>query len=203
MSRHIKIWSFVDADRSGKVRWTAQELGYEIEEVRIKPGENNAEPYRQLNPYGQIPTAELDGQTLIESNAICLALAERHPEAGLIPEGRESRDRFWQSVNVSVSTLETPVVLYYLSKHGIVDAAWAPLWAQSLDARLPVFSASMPQDGYICGDFSLADICAAYVLRIGVQAGLVPMEGNLAGYLHRLMARPAAQAARFFEGLEG
>ena len=203
MSRRIKIWSFVDADRSGKVRWTAHELGYEIEEVRIKPGDNSAEPYRQLNPYGQIPAAELDGQTLIESTAICLALAERHPEMGLIPEGRESRDRFWQTVSVSVTSLETPVVLYYLANSGFVDAAWAPLWSQSLEARLPVFSASMPQDGHICGDFSLADICAAYVLRIGVQAGLLPMEGNLAGYLHRLMERPAAQAARFFEGFEG
>jgi glutathione S-transferase len=202
MSRRIKIWSFADVDRSGKVRWTAQELGYEIEEERVKLGEHAAEPYRQLNPYGQIPTVELDGQILIESTAICLVLAERHPEAGLIPDHRPSRERFWQSLNVSASTLETPVVLYYLSNRGIVDTAWASLWAESLDARLSVFSDSMPRDGYICGDFSLADICAAYVLRIGVQAGLLTLEGNLAGYLHRLMARPAAQAARFFQGLE-
>lgn len=201
MSRQIKIWSFADVDRSGKVRWTAEELGYEIEEVRVKPGEQGGESYRQLNPYRQIPTAELDGQTLIESTAICLALAERHPEAGLIPEDRASREGFWQSVSLAVSTLETPVVMYYLSKNGIVDAAWASLWAKPLEARLPVFSASMPAEGYICGDFSLADICAAYVLRIGVQAGLLPMEGHLAGYLRRLMARPAAQAARFFHGI--
>jgi len=202
MSRRIKIWSFADVDRSGKVRWTAQELGYEIEEERVKLGEHAAEPYRQLNPYGQIPTVELDGQILIESTAICLVLAERHPEAGLIPDHRPSREGFWQSLNVAASTLETPVVLYYLSNRGIVDTAWASLWAESLDARLSVFSDSMPRDGYICGDFSLADICAAYVLRIGVQAGLLTLEGNLAGYLHRLMARPAAQAARFFQGLE-
>jgi glutathione S-transferase len=202
MSRRIKIWSFADVDRSGKVRWTAQELGYEIEEVRVKLGEHATEPYRQLNPYGQIPTVELDGQILIESTAICLALAERHPEAGLIPEDQARRDRFWQSLNVSVSTLETPVVLYYLSNRGIVDTAWASLWAKPLDARLSVFSESMPRDGYICGDFSLADICAAYVLRIGVQAGLLPLEGNLAAYLRRLMARPAAQAAQFFHELE-
>ncbi len=200
MSRRIKIWSFVDADRSGKVRWTAHELDYEIEEARVKPGEHTAEPYRQLNPYGQIPIAELDGQTLIESTAICLSLAERHPDAGLIPEGRAIRDRFWQSINVSVNTLETPVALYYLSNQGIVDAAWAPLWAEPLNARLSVFADSMPRNDYICGDFSLADICAAYVLRIGVQAGLLPLEGNLAGYLRRLMTRPAARAARFFEG---
>ena len=200
MNRHIKIWSFADVDRSGKVRWTAHELGYEIEEARVELGEHKAEDYRALNPYGQIPTAELGGQTLIESTAICLALAERHPEAGLVPKDRESRDLFWQSVNLSVSTLETPVVLYYLSRRGIVDAAWAEMWAGPLSPRLSVFAESVPEEGYICGDFSLADICAGYVLRIGVQAELLPLEGRLGTYLRRLMARPAAPAARFFDG---
>jgi glutathione S-transferase len=203
MSRQIRIWSFADVDRSGKVRWTARELGYEIEELRVEFGEQGAPTYRELNPYGQIPTAEVDGETLIESTAICLSLAERHPEKPLIPADRAGRDRFWQSVAVSVSTLETPVVLYYLSRRGIADPAWADLWAGPLAGRLPVFAAGMPGERYICGDFSLADICAAYVLRIGVQAGLLPMEGALAAYLDRLRERPAAQAARFFEGFEG
>lgn len=201
MSRHIRIWSFADVDRSGKVRWTANELGYEVEEVRVKLGEHAQGPYRQLNPYGMIPTAEIDGEMLIESTAICLSLAERHPEAGLIPEDRATRDRFWQSVNLCASTLETPVVLYYLSKRGVVDAAWASLWAEPLQSRLPVLAARVPADGFICGRFSLADICAGYVLRIGVESGLLPMEGALAAYLENLMARPAAQAARFFRGL--
>jgi glutathione S-transferase len=200
MSRRIRIWSFADVDRSGKVRWTAHELGYAVEEVRVGVGEHARDPYRQLNPYGMIPSAEIDGETLVESTAICLALADRHPEAALIPEDRVMRDRFWQSVSVCASTLETPTVLYYLSKRGFVDAAWASLWEESLQARLPVLAAEVPDQGFICGEFSLADICAAYVLRIGVQSGLLPMEGALAGYLGNLMARPAARAARFFDG---
>jgi glutathione S-transferase len=201
MSRHIKIWSFADVDRSGKVRWTANELGYEITEERVEFGRHRSEPYLALNPYGQIPTVELDGKILLESNAICLALAERHPEAGLIPGDPDSRELFWQSMSLSVSTMETLVVYYFLSNSGIADAGWAPLCEPTLRARLPVMAASMPADGYICDDFSLADICAGYVLRIGVQSGLLPLEGNLESYLKRLMARPAAQAARFFGGL--
>lgn len=201
MSRNIRIWSLADVDRSGKVRWTANELGYEIEEMRVKFGEQAAEPYRQLNPYAQVPTAEFDGTRMIESTAICLALAERHPEAGLIPGERGRRDRFWESVNLSTTTLELPVVLYYLSKRGIVDAGWAPLTLPPLEKRLRVFAGSVPEDGCVCGDFSIADICAAYVLRIGVQAELLPFDGALRAYLQRLMERPAAQAARFFEGL--
>ena len=202
MSRHIKLWSFADVDRSGKVRWTANELGYQIEEQRIRPGDHKTDTYRQMNPYEQIPTAEVDGKLLVESTAICVMLAERHPEAGLIPQERETRELFWQSMSTSSSTLEMPVVLYYLSQSGFIDAAWKDLWADSLHRRLAVFANSMPDTGYICDEFTLADICAAYSLRIGVQAGLVPLDGRLANYLRRLMARPAAQAARFFDSLE-
>jgi glutathione S-transferase len=202
MSRHIKIWSFADRDRSGKVRWTANELGYEIEEVRIKPGEHAADPYRQINPYEQIPAAELDGKILIESTAICLSLAERHPQAALIPAGQKQRDVFWQAMNLAANTLEMPVVLYWLSKRGVVEAQWADLWPAYLNKRLNVFAASLPQENFICGAFSLADICAAYVLNLGVLAGLLPFEGRLETYMRRLMARPPARAARFFDHLE-
>lgn len=202
MSRHIKLWSFADVDRSGKVRWTANELGYQIEEERIKPGEHKTDDYRQMNPYEQIPTAEVDGKILVESTAICVMLAERHPEAGLIPQDQETRELFWQSMSTSSSTLEMPVVLYYLSKSGFIDEAWQALWADSLQRRLAVFAGSMPDTGYICDEFTLADICAAYSLRIGVQAGLLPLEGRLENYLRRLMARPAAQASRVFDSLE-
>jgi len=202
MNRHIKIWSFVDRDRSGKVRWTANELGYGIEEVRVKPGEHTSDPYRQVNPYQQIPAAELAGKIMIESTAICLSLAEREPQAGLIPGDQDTRDLFWESICLSANTLEMPVVLYWLSKRGVVDAVWGDLWAPHIDKRLTVFAAGVPDDGYICGAFSLADICAAYVLRIAVQAELLPLEGKLERYLRRLMARPAAKAARFFDSLE-
>jgi glutathione S-transferase len=201
MEKHIKIWSLADVDRSGKVRWTARELGYEIDEARLRVGEHRAEPYLSMNPYGQVPTAEFDGEIMIESTAICLALAERNPEAGLIPEDRLLRDEFWQVVNLSASTLEIPAVLYLLSKRGIVEPAWAELWATPFTPRLETFAGSVPKQGYFCGDFTLADIFAAYVLRLGVQAELLPLEGPLLDYLGRLAARPAARAARFFEGM--
>ena len=202
MDKRIKIWSFGDVDRSGKVRWTAQELGYEIEEARLELGEQAQEPYRLMNPYEQIPTVELDGEILIESTAICILLAERHPEAGLIPGQGNSRCDFWQSLNLSTNTLEMPVVMYFLSKLGVTDPKLVDILGGPLTKRLEIFSARMPEEGYICGKFTLADICAAYCLRIGVQAGLLSLEGRLARYLGRLMKRPAAEAARFFDRLE-
>ena len=202
MEKALRLWSFADVDRSGKVRWTAAELGYPVEEQRLKLGEHAAEEYRRLNPYAQIPTAEIGGETWIESGAICILLAEREPGSGLIPGEPEARTRFWQSMFLSNSTLEAPVVSYFLSRSGVIDSAWADLWEEPLKRRLTVFAEQAPADDYICGNFSLADICAAYVLRIGVQAQLLQAEGGLRAYLERLMSRPAAREARFFERLE-
>ena len=65
MERQLILWSFADVDRSGKVRWVANELGYEIEERRVKLGEHMQPPYLDLNPYAQVPTAQLDGETWV------------------------------------------------------------------------------------------------------------------------------------------
>lgn len=202
MSKQIKIHSFADVDRSGKVRWTACELGYAVEEERLSPGEHMQPGYLRINPYGQIPTVHIGDQVLIESTAICLVLAERHPEAGLIPEATTARESFWQTVNVVTATLETPSVNYFLAQRGIVDARWKDLLAESLPPRLQLFAERLPADGYFYEDFSLADIFSGYVLRIGVQAGLLKFEGNLGAYLDRLRARPAAIASRFFDSLD-
>jgi glutathione S-transferase len=201
MNKHIKLYSFGDFDRSGKVRWTAEELGYEIEESRLSAPQQRDEAYRALNPYAQVPTAELGGKILLESTAIAVILAERHPEYGLIPAAGDSRESFWQSLSIAGSTLEQLTVNYFVSRSGIIDAAWMDLVGEPIAERLQVFADSMPEMGFICGDFSLADICAAYPLRIAVQAGLLKLEGRLEAYLGRLMTRPAASAARFFEGL--
>ena len=198
MNKSIKLYSFGDFDRSGKVRWTAEELGYEIEESRLSAPQQREDEYRSLNPYTQIPTVELEGKVLVESTAIAVILAQRHPQYGLIPEARDSREKFWQCLSIAGSTLEQLTVNYFVSKSGIIDAAWTDLVGEPIAERLKVFADSMPQDGYICGDFTLADICAAYPLRIAVQAGLLPLGNGLNAYMNRLKERPAAVAAKFF-----
>jgi hypothetical protein len=36
MKKALRLWSFADVDRSGKVCWTAAELGHPVEEQRLK-----------------------------------------------------------------------------------------------------------------------------------------------------------------------
>ncbi|MCB9738607.1 MAG: glutathione S-transferase N-terminal domain-containing protein [Deltaproteobacteria bacterium] len=63
-------------DRSGKLRWLAHELALPLEERRIRPPEHRQPPYRELNPYGMVPTVIWRGRTHVESTAT-LQLVEK------------------------------------------------------------------------------------------------------------------------------
>ena len=73
--------------RSTRVVWVIEEAGanYEYEKVNLLKGEGRQPDYLRFNPLGKVPTL-LDGElVLTESAAICTHIAERFPEAGLIP----------------------------------------------------------------------------------------------------------------------
>ncbi len=55
--------------------------------VLVERDENGrpSDEYLALNPWGKIPTLEDDGFALTESAAICLYLAEKFPDARLVP----------------------------------------------------------------------------------------------------------------------
>lgn len=78
---------------SGPVEMALAEIGAEVElrEVPLATDAQLAAAYRKLNPMGRIPTLILpDGTVVTESLAILVTLADRHPEAGLLPSGAES-----------------------------------------------------------------------------------------------------------------
>jgi GST-like protein len=59
---------------------------YEFISVDLSKNAQLAPEYRALNPTGKIPALRLpEGEVLTESAAILIALAERHPEARLLP----------------------------------------------------------------------------------------------------------------------
>ena len=59
-------------------------VAYEFVEVDLS-GPDRTDAYLAINPYGRVPTLLIDGMAMFESAAICLLLADRHPEAGLAP----------------------------------------------------------------------------------------------------------------------
>ena len=94
------------------------EIGVDYELVRVEhdsPDEAPAE-YRQLNPWGRVPTLEADGHVLTESAAILLYLADRFPEARLAPDDRA---QFYRSLVFLTNTVQTAMMrFFYPERYG-------------------------------------------------------------------------------------
>ena len=59
---------------------------YEVREVPLDGDHQLSAEHRALNPMGRLPVLVLpDGTVVTESLAILLTVADRHPEAGLLP----------------------------------------------------------------------------------------------------------------------
>ena len=64
---------------------------FEVRTIDLFAGEGRTPAFRQLNPFGTVPVLE-DGEAVIpETGAILLHVAERFPDAGLLPQGGADR----------------------------------------------------------------------------------------------------------------
>ena len=64
---------------------------FEVRAIDLFAGEGRTPAFRRLNPFGTVPVLE-DGETVIpETGAILLHVAERFPDAGLLPRGGADR----------------------------------------------------------------------------------------------------------------
>ena len=199
MPETIELYSFGDVDRSGKIRWLAEELGLEVVENRVGFGEHRKDPYLQLNPLGQIPTVRFRGKTLIESTAIGQNLVEAFDEPKLwVGRGEPERDDYLFWLSAFAETLEGRLVECAVSKAGMLGPEYFQLHERSCRRKLGVLADKLPDEGWLCGErFTLADVTAGYSLRLGIQVGLLERD-RAEPYLSRLITRPAAQRSRIF-----
>jgi glutathione S-transferase len=72
-----------------------EEAGVEFDTrlVRFMRGEHKSPDFRARNPKGKVPALEIDGDVLTENVAILTYLAERFPEARLLPHADTAVER--------------------------------------------------------------------------------------------------------------
>jgi len=181
--------------RSVRVRWLLEELGTNYE-LRIVTGSDRSSPgHRQRHPLGRVPALETDEGTLFETVALCLHLAERDPEAGLLPvEGSFERALVYQWISFGLTEIEP----------FIAEAARAadsdPERAESARARVgaavEVVEAALEGREYLVDErFSVADILCGSALFSARRALLTAEAPGVDAYLTRLEARPARKRA--------
>jgi glutathione S-transferase len=182
------------------VHWTLIELGVPFETVPldIAVGDQRDPAYLKLNPMGRVPTLVMDGQPYIESTALLMLLAERHPEAGLAPPPGDPRRAKWLETMVwFANNLQSAQRdWFYADKDG--PPAGAPavrdLARRRIEAAWPRL-AGLLADGraYLFGDRpGVADFLAAMLMRWSRN---MPHPANeqpaLAAYLTRMGALPS------------
>lgn len=167
-------------------------------------GENRMADYLAVNPMGKVPALADDSFRLWESNAINWYVAEKHPEAGLLPatiEGRASVQRwlFFQAAHVTPSC----VPLFRATNRRVQefwqtegDARAADAARKELARWLPVLESALAGREWLEGVFSLADVAYAPHLWLIVEGGFdLAHYPGVGGWLERLLARPAWRKA--------
>ena len=91
-----------------RVRWALEELEVPYDVHLLTFAELKQPAHLAKHPFGQIPTWQEGSQTLFESGAIVLHLAERH--AGLLPREPDARTRAIMWLFAALNTVEPPIV---------------------------------------------------------------------------------------------
>src|SRR5437763_9235609 len=99
------------AGRPIRVLWMLEEIGEPYELTVMSSQQGSSEEHRARQPLGRVPVVEFDDGYIFESAAICLHLADLHPEAGLIGGlGEHTRALAYQWSIFAPAELEPPLI---------------------------------------------------------------------------------------------
>jgi|SRR5579883_77895 len=194
----MKFYEFAPT-RSIRVRWVLQELGVEFESipVNLRAGEHRQPDFLAINPAGKVP-ALVDGEaSLTESVAICLYLAEKYPEYGLIPTDLRLRAQFYRWLFFTVTELEQP--LWRIARHTSLYPqelripAEIPLARQDFTRMAAILESHLSGRQFVVGEaVTIADFVLAYTLDWANAIQLLEAFPNLVRYMERMYTRPKA-----------
>lgn len=180
--------------RDLRARWALEEAGLPYSTRLLEHGDQDKPEYRALQPFGQVPIFEEDGQVLFESGAIVLHIGERSEV--LLPKDPAARARAVQWLIAALNSVEPFVMNVALIDFFYVNEEWAKLRRPSavefVQKRLSALSKSLGDKAYLDGDrFTAGDLMMTTVLRALDHTDIVTSDKRLAAYVERCSARPA------------
>ena len=195
----ISAFRWVPAFAQGQVRdlrarWALEEAGLEYRTRLLTNGDQDKPEYRALQPFGQVPILEENGETLFESGAIVLHIGERSET--LLPKAPGPRAKAIQWLIAALNSVEPHIanVATLIFHEG---EEWAKLRRPSATAfakrRLASLATALGDKPYLDGDhFTAGDLMMTTVLRIKPE---LVEDQRLQAYVARCTARPAFQRA--------
>ncbi|EGF32953.1 Glutathione S-transferase [Oxalobacteraceae bacterium IMCC9480] len=188
-----------------------EELGIPHELVLVDRDNqvHRSEAYRKLNPNGLIPVL-VDGElVLYETAAICLHLADTHPEAQLAPPlASAARAHCYKWLMHLTNTVQAEMITYFYPERLVDDATAAAQVKAHAEARLArmfdLMDAELAANGpYLLGaQYSIVDPYLFMLSRWSrMMARPARERGALGRYLAMMAQRPAVQRAFAAEGI--
>ena len=160
------------------------------------------ERYAALNPLRRIPLLMDDRVTIADSSVICQYLEDRYPEPALYPKDIASRARARWLEEYADTHMRDVILMNLFFEIATKPFIWgvqpdAEVVARARDEQLPkildYLESQTPEDGFLCGEFSIADIAIAAPFRnlrwsrIDVDADRWP---RTARFIERAFAHP-------------
>lgn len=193
---------YVSKTRSLRPRWMLEELGAPYELVRLDPskGETRTPEHLARQPLGHVPVLEDGPVRMFESAAICLYLAEKYPEKGLLPPpATPGRATAYQWLFYAMTEIEPACIAIEAE----MKKPAAERDAAALDrARARLRKAVGPLEPILAGapfllgaGFSVADVVMGSVVSWGRAMGGLDGLPAVEAWLGRLRERPARRRA--------
>ncbi len=192
----MRLYHREHAGRPIRVAWMLEELGEPYEVTMMTIEEGKSEEHRARHPLGRVPVLEDDDGFVFESAAICLHLADLHPDAGLAPApATHERALLYQWTIFAPAELEPPLIEFAMNAQRDPDRAATA--RRRFDRAADAVSSALEGEDYLVGGrFSVADLLVGSALAFTQRIGIADeLPANLTEYLARLEQRPARERA--------
>jgi len=187
--------------RSQRVLWLLEELELDYEIVKYqRDAETNLAPesLRKIHPLGKSPVVRDDGQVLFESGAIIDHLVRKYGNGQLAPaESSHDHIRYQQWLHYAEGSAMLPLMLkLYTSRLGEAAGPLFPRIESEIRNHMGFLDSQLADSEFFLGDrFSAADIQLSFPIQATRILYGIDAFPKLAGFLDRIVARPAYQRA--------
>ncbi len=195
----MQLYWFTLSGNSRKAMMCLEEVGadYEFIGLDFRNGEHKQPEYLKLNPNGLVPTL-VDGDLVLwESSAILLYLAEKYPDAGLLPSQPASRAAIykwliWQPANFMPHVLELRKQLIFLPEDQR-DPERTAAAKNAIAGKIAFFGDHLGDGDYLGGVLSVGDIVFLPHVHYAVHDLGLSLPDNVQRWYQRLSSRPSWQ----------
>ena len=180
----MKLYNMNLSNFATKCRIAIYDKGLDVEMAPIPGGDLHSAEYAKINPLGKTPALEVDGVVIPESEVINEYLEEKFPKAPLLPKSPEDRAKVRVMTRFHDLYLEPPLrALFPQMNPKTRDDKVVNEKLTELNSRIDQLEKMLPESGFACGEFTLADCALAPTMffatnLVGMFGAKPPLEGH-------------------------